>query len=58
MNDTEIADELRAIKAALKSHPAPTITGGQLASLIGLAAPDLDVRAVVGKPKVSNGVQS
>jgi len=58
VNDTEIADELRAIKAALESHPAPTITGGQLASLIGLAAPDLDVRAVVGKPRGSGAISA
>jgi hypothetical protein len=58
VTDTEIADELRAIKAALESHPAPTITGGQLASLIGSAAPDLDVRAVVGKPTGSGAISA
>lgn len=58
VNDTEIADDLRAIRAKLESHPAPTITGGQLALLIGSAAPGLDIRAIVEKPKGSGAISA
>lgn len=48
---SEISELLRDIESAVKNRPGPTITGGQLSALISDAAPDLDVRAVVGMPK-------
>jgi len=44
----DIADDLEAIKAALRDRPSPTITGGQLYSLMEAAAPELNFREVVG----------
>lgn len=51
MTDIDISKQLQAIEAALKERVGPTITGGQLFSLISSAAPDLDIRAVVEIPK-------
>ncbi|MEJ7776994.1 MAG: hypothetical protein WKF52_06390 [Sphingomicrobium sp.] len=56
MDRTDISNELRAIKVALEDRSAPTITGGQLFALIRSAAPDLDIRTVVGMPKGSGAL--
>lgn len=56
MQNIDIGAGLAAIRAALETWTAPTITGGQLASLIRKSAPELDVRALAGVPKGSGAL--
>lgn len=51
MHSQDITTELQAFRAALERRPEPTITGGQIAAIVRMVAPDLDVRAIVGRPK-------
>lgn len=50
LQNIDIGAELAAIRVALEGWTEPTITGGQLASLIRRSAPELDVRALAGVP--------
>lgn len=51
MEHTSIDSELSAVAAALRSHPTPQITGGQLYKLMRQAAPALNYRQVVAIPR-------
>jgi len=48
MDSASISHELTAVKKALEKRPSPTIAGAQLSTLIHTAAPDLNVRTIVG----------
>jgi len=56
LTQNEIASEVRAIQSAILQWAKPTITGGQIASLIRSSAPDLDIRAAVNMPKGSGAL--
>lgn len=51
MDNPELDGALRAIRSALDGWSGPTITGGQLYSLVRSAAPQLDIRALVNMPQ-------
>lgn len=50
MADAQLGSELDKIKSSLEIYSEPTITGARLWSLIRDAAPDLNIREVVGMP--------
>ena len=56
MDTADIVNELNAIRIALEGRASPTITGSQLSTLISSTAPDVDIRAVVGKPAGSGAL--
>lgn len=56
MTQNEIASDVQAIQSAILQWAKPTITGGQIASLIQSSAPDLDIRAAVNIPKGSGAL--
>lgn len=51
MQSNSFDAQLRSVSSLLEQRSGATFTGSQLSSLIASAAPDLDVRAVVGIPK-------
>lgn len=56
MTNNEIDTAVGAVRAAIAQSQKSTLTGGQIASIIRSAAPNLDVRAAVGIPKGSGAL--
>ena len=56
MTKDEVDTGVRAVRAAISKWPKPTLTGGQIASLIKSVAPRLDFRATVGIPTGSGAL--
>ncbi len=56
MTHIEISPDVPTIQSAILHWAKPTITGGQIASLIRSSAPDLDIRAAVNMPKGSGAL--